>query len=175
MILRIFPSIEHPFPSINPTIASRRVQRVLAGQSFQPFRPAVSRLSLMPRRKGAKGAKGELPREVEVSKAMSLTLRHRAVADGLKVDKNGYVNVADLVSLISFERLNHSSAIHSAQSLFRLNISYNTLRIVTPHISYLYENFHPGLISLPCVTDTTRRDLRGKQIDALVEPKKEIF
>ena len=126
MIGQTFPSIEHSFPTINPTVASRRVKLVLAGQSLQPFRPAVSRRSLMPRRKGAKS---EQPREVEVSKAMSLTLRHRAVRDGLKLDKNGYVNVADLVSLISCERLDHSSAIHSAQSLFRLNVSYNIYKV----------------------------------------------
>ena len=47
--------------------------------------------------RGRKG-KGSLPREVEISKALSLTLRHRAVSDGLKIDKNGYVNLAELVS-----------------------------------------------------------------------------
>lgn len=50
---------------------------------------------------GRKGQKGDLPRDVQISKAMSLTLRHRAISDGLKMDKNGYVNVADLVSSIT--------------------------------------------------------------------------
>lgn len=56
----------------------------------------------MPHHGGSrKGPKGEVPRDVQISKAMSLTLRHRAISDGLKMDKTGYVNVADLVSFIT--------------------------------------------------------------------------
>lgn len=41
--------------------------------------------------------KKEPSREVQVSKAMSLVLRHTAEREGLKMDSRGYVNVADLV------------------------------------------------------------------------------
>lgn len=65
----------------------------------------------MPHRGGSrKGPKGDPPRDVLISKAMSLTLRHRAVSDGLKMDKNGYVNVADLVSYFTL----------GSQSLYRI-------------------------------------------------------
>ncbi|KAL8825810.1 MAG: hypothetical protein Q9191_004187 [Dirinaria sp. TL-2023a] len=43
-----------------------------------------------------KNSGSHLPRDVQVSKALSLTLRHRAQSDGLKMDKHGYVNVAEL-------------------------------------------------------------------------------
>ena len=57
----------------------------------------------MPRRGGGssrgKGSGGgNLPREVQISKAMSWLLRHGAKSEGIKMDANGYVNVADLVS-----------------------------------------------------------------------------
>lgn len=80
----------------------------------------------MPYRRGSSSGqkgKGGLPRDVQVSKAMSLTLRHRAASDGLKMDKNGYVNVAELVSQtspnllasperIAFSRSSHENLYH---------------------------------------------------------------
>ena len=56
----------------------------------------------MPRRGGGsyrgKGSGGgNVPRDVQVSKAMSWLLRHGAKQEGIKMDENGYVNVADLV------------------------------------------------------------------------------
>ena len=39
------------------------------------------------------------PRDVQISKAMSWLLRHGAKAEGIKMDANGYINVADLVSM----------------------------------------------------------------------------
>lgn len=38
------------------------------------------------------------PRDVQISKAMSWLLRHGAKGEGIKMDANGYINVADLVS-----------------------------------------------------------------------------
>lgn len=37
-------------------------------------------------------------REVQISKAMSLLLRHAAEKEGLKMNAQGYANVADVVS-----------------------------------------------------------------------------
>lgn len=39
----------------------------------------------------------ELPREVVVSKALSNLLRHSAEKERVKISKEGYVNVADVV------------------------------------------------------------------------------
>lgn len=47
------------------------------------------------RRRGPGG--GPSPREVTVSKAMSFVLRHGAEKEGIKLDAEGYANVADLV------------------------------------------------------------------------------
>ena len=46
---------------------------------------------------GSRGGRVPLPREVTISKAMSFVLRHGAEKEGLKLDENGYANVADLV------------------------------------------------------------------------------
>lgn len=106
--------IEHTLslPFQNSIIASSRVGRGLAQRShLSTFPPAF-----MPHRGGSrKGPKGEVPRDVQISKAMSLTLRHRAISDGLKMDKTGYVNVADLVSFLTlgFQSLsNNVSFVH---------------------------------------------------------------
>ena len=56
----------------------------------------------MPRRGGGasreKASGSAVPRDVQISKAMSWLLRHGAKGEGIKMDANGYVNVADLVS-----------------------------------------------------------------------------
>ena len=57
----------------------------------------------MPRRGGGssrgKGSGGgNIPRDVQISKAMSWLLRHGAKSESIKMDANGYINVADLVS-----------------------------------------------------------------------------
>lgn len=58
----------------------------------------------MPRPRGRGGGGGgrggqrePLPREVMISKKISYVLRHGAVKEGLKLDRNGYANCADLV------------------------------------------------------------------------------
>ena len=55
----------------------------------------------MPRRgggnNGATRAQAPLSREVMISKKVSYVLRHGADKEGLKMDKNGYANCADLV------------------------------------------------------------------------------
>lgn len=54
----------------------------------------------MPGRRGGGSSRGGRPppsRETTISKAMSFVLRHGAQAEGLKLDKNGFANVADLV------------------------------------------------------------------------------
>lgn len=43
------------------------------------------------------GRRGELPREVEVSKKLSWLLRHGAEQEGLKLGPGGYVNLQDVV------------------------------------------------------------------------------
>ena len=45
---------------------------------------------------GSGGGKGP-PREVLVSKALSLVLRHAAEREGVKIDSQGYANVGELV------------------------------------------------------------------------------
>ncbi len=58
----------------------------------------------MPGRRGGGSSRGGRPpqsRETTVSKAMSFVLRHGAEAEGLKLDENGYANVAELVCEIS--------------------------------------------------------------------------
>ena len=49
----------------------------------------------MSRRGG--GSRKEPSREVAVSKALSLILRHAAEKEGVKIDSHGYANVAELV------------------------------------------------------------------------------
>jgi 2'-phosphotransferase len=44
-----------------------------------------------------RGGKGNQSREVTISKALSLLLRHAAEKEGLKMDSQGYANVADVV------------------------------------------------------------------------------
>ena len=48
------------------------------------------------RRGGGRG--GGQPRDVQVSKALSLLLRHAAEKEGVKMNAQGYANVADVVS-----------------------------------------------------------------------------
>lgn len=45
---------------------------------------------------GAQGSAEE--RETKISKAMSYVLRHGAEKEGVRLDENGYANVAELVS-----------------------------------------------------------------------------
>lgn len=76
----------------------------LATIALRILRARIS--STMPGRRGGGGSsRGDPPpqsREVAVSKAMSFVLRHGAEAEGLKLDKNGYANVAELVRGISY-------------------------------------------------------------------------
>lgn len=64
----------------------------------------------MPRRCGVRGPRGNGPRgrgggpgsdpqsrETTISKAASYVLRHGAGKEGVRLDENGYANVADLV------------------------------------------------------------------------------
>ena len=55
----------------------------------------------MPGRRGggasSRGGRGPPSRDVTISKAMSFVLRHGADKEGLKLDENGYANVAELV------------------------------------------------------------------------------
>lgn len=44
------------------------------------------------------GSGGPASREITVSKAMSFVLRHGAEKEGIKLNKQGYANVADLVN-----------------------------------------------------------------------------
>lgn len=62
------------------------------------------------RRGGRGGGRNpkDMPREQQVSRKVSWLLRHGADAEGLKLGKGGYVNVADAVSLISFALLSFS-------------------------------------------------------------------
>jgi len=58
----------------------------------------------MPRPRGRGGGRGEgqrepLPRDVMISKKISYILRHGAEKEGLKLDRNGYANCADLVRI----------------------------------------------------------------------------
>ncbi|KAL8796843.1 MAG: hypothetical protein Q9195_000926 [Heterodermia aff. obscurata] len=45
------------------------------------------------------------PRDVQISKAMSWLLRHGAKGEGIKMDANGYINVADLMAWRKFHNL----------------------------------------------------------------------
>lgn len=47
---------------------------------------------------GGRGARGPLPREVQVSKQMSWLLRHGAEQEGLKLDEGGFINAADVLN-----------------------------------------------------------------------------
>ena len=49
---------------------------------------------------GGRGRGGPLPREVQVSKALSKLLRHSAEKEGLQLDAAGYINLKDVVGLI---------------------------------------------------------------------------
>lgn len=66
----------------------------------------------MPRRSGVHSPRGNGPRgrgggdpqarETTISKAASYVLRHGAVKEGVRLDENGYANVADLVWIFFF-------------------------------------------------------------------------
>lgn len=49
---------------------------------------------------GGRGRGGPMPREVQVSKALSKLLRHSAEKEGLQLDAAGYINLKDVVGLI---------------------------------------------------------------------------
>lgn len=55
-------------------------------------------------RGGREGGRGP-NRQVQISKALSLVLRHSAEKENIKINKEGYANVADLVSVTMFLRL----------------------------------------------------------------------
>lgn len=48
---------------------------------------------------GGRGRGGPMPRDVQVSKALSKLLRHSAEKEGLKLDEAGYINLKDVVGL----------------------------------------------------------------------------
>jgi hypothetical protein len=52
-------------------------------------------------RGGREGGRGP-SRQVQISKALSLVLRHSAEKENIKINKEGYANVADLVSVTMF-------------------------------------------------------------------------
>lgn len=54
----------------------------------------------MSRRGGRPGGKG-MSREVSISKALSYVLRHAAEREGVKIDNQGYANVAELVRFLT--------------------------------------------------------------------------
>ena len=51
--------------------------------------------------RGGRGGRGPLPREVLVSKKMSWLLRHGAESEKLKLGVGGYINVKDVVCMLS--------------------------------------------------------------------------
>jgi RNA:NAD 2'-phosphotransferase (TPT1/KptA family) len=63
------------------------------------------------RGRGGRGHGQPMTREVQISKAMSLLLRHAAEKEGLKMNAQGYASVADVVSpQSSYDRLSsHNS------------------------------------------------------------------
>lgn len=56
----------------------------------------LRKLTKMP---GGRGRGGPMPREVQVSKALSKLLRHSAEKEGLQLDEAGYINLKDVVGL----------------------------------------------------------------------------
>jgi RNA:NAD 2'-phosphotransferase (TPT1/KptA family) len=54
----------------------------------------------MPGKGGGRG--GPMTREVQVSKKISWLLRHGAEKEGLNLGSGGYVNVKDVVRILSF-------------------------------------------------------------------------
>ena len=48
---------------------------------------------------GGRGRGGPMPRDVQVSKALSKLLRHSAEKEGLKLDEAGYINLKDVVGI----------------------------------------------------------------------------
>lgn len=65
------------------------------------FQPSILRenrtMPDQPRDKGKRGRGGPVSRDVQISKAMSLLLRHAAEKEGLKMNDQGYANVSDVV------------------------------------------------------------------------------
>lgn len=55
-----------------------------------------------PNHRGGGREKKPASREVTISKALSLLLRHAAEREGLKINSDGYANVADVVCLSFF-------------------------------------------------------------------------
>ncbi|CAI7675208.1 unnamed protein product [Penicillium pancosmium] len=68
-----------------------------------------------PRDKGKRGRGGPVSRDVQISKAMSLLLRHAAEKEGLKMNDQGYANVADVLQWrklksikVTFDEVRHA-------------------------------------------------------------------
>lgn len=71
------------------------------------------------------GAKGEMNREVTVSKALSRLLRHAAVEAGLKLDAEGFATVEQVVSLTHSHRLSTNKRISSVEIFNNSRSMYN--------------------------------------------------
>lgn len=79
---------------------------------------------------GKGGARGPMPREVQVSKKMSWLLRHGAEKEGLQLREGGYISVKDVVSFLF--SLSLSSIFHLHTVIFSIFILFRILRI-RPH------------------------------------------
>lgn len=92
----------HP---LTTTLSRRPASLALQIHQLITNRPYSSR-TMAPRggkRGGGRGGGGgrEQSREVQISKALSLVLRHAAEKEGVKIDSQGYANVGELVCLLS--------------------------------------------------------------------------
>lgn len=66
---------------------------------------------------GGRGRGGPMPREVQVSKALSKLLRHSAEKEGLQLDAAGYINLKDVVGLV------HAISFLSLKNIYMLALS----------------------------------------------------
>lgn len=75
-----------------------------------------------------------MPREVQVSKALSKLLRHSAEKEGLQLDAAGYINLKDVVGLIH------------AVAFLSLKTSY-MLACLTNRATFFFFFFSPSYIT----------------------------
>ncbi|GAB1204722.1 hypothetical protein APSETT445_003385 [Aspergillus pseudonomiae] len=85
---------------VHPTTGNPLGTSAMSGMpTIKPLRHHLQRLSAWPRIMGQqRRGKPHGGRDVTVSKALSLLLRHAAEKEGLKLDAQGYANVADVLA-----------------------------------------------------------------------------
>lgn len=94
----------HPLAAVltrRPAILAPQIRQFITKQSYHVKTMAPGGGKRGGGRGGGGGGGRGQSREVQISKALSLVLRHAAEKEGVKIDSQGYANVGELVCLLS--------------------------------------------------------------------------